>query len=170
MPSFRMTKLTPSQKKVLRAMIAIGPHKHFPAGLDATRIFRRAYEMSGSGSLAATTRALEKLTDCGVVTTLLQCHNLTYAITAGAYPDQTDCYLRPDTAKEFNGLTSREKWKYWEGMDARQWLCRSCESPTDGPKRAPPFPRAEVCCGDCDHVLTQRTGGGQSDPFNWIMR
>lgn len=70
----------------------------------------------------------------------------------------------PRTA--FNKLSSRQKWERYGTLKGK-WYCSNCHQQTDKPYRASPFSGAEVCCGYCDHTLTRRTGGGQSDPFNW---
>ena len=28
----------------------------------------------------------------------------------------------------------------------------------------------EICCSNCDHILTSRTGGGMGDPFGWKFK
>lgn len=66
----------------------------------------------------------------------------------------------------FNRLPSRQKWEKYKSMKGK-WYCPKCRKQTDAPYRASPFHGAQVCCGNCDHTLTRRTGGGQSDPFNW---
>ena len=48
--------------------------------------------------------------------------------------------------------------------------CPNCVTELDdGPKRASPFHGSSVCCGTCGAELTRRTGGGQMDPFKWIL-
>jgi len=70
----------------------------------------------------------------------------------------------------FNELYSREKWDTWKEQEG-SWHCPQCGSKmTDGPNRASPFHGAQVLCGGCDSELTRRTGGGQGDPFNWILK
>jgi hypothetical protein len=70
---------------------------------------------------------------------------------------------------DFNTLRSREKWDTYKQMTG-EWRCPACkEVDTGGPQRCSPFPGAERACGNCDYVLTRRTGGGQCDPFNWEL-
>ena len=71
----------------------------------------------------------------------------------------------------FNGLSDREKWEQWKSQVGAVWLCGGCKGVLDdGPRGASPFSGASVHCNGCDHELTRRTGGGQSDPFKWILR
>ena len=72
-------------------------------------------------------------------------------------------------ATEFNALPSQDKWDHLGQQNRAAWYCKNCGERTDKPRRADPFPRAEICCGNCDFTLTYRTGGGQLDPFNWTM-
>ena len=80
------------------------------------------------------------------------------------------------TIEKFNNLTDREKWDaLWSGgalLLGGTWHCKHCgeELENEMPYRAQPFSGASVCCGDCDGELTRRTGGGQNDPFNWILK
>ena len=75
------------------------------------------------------------------------------------------------TVAEFNDLKSdRDKWKNWKDMKG-DWLCGGCKGVLDdGPHCASPFSGASIHCNGCDFKLTRRTGGGQSDPFNWILK
>ena len=70
----------------------------------------------------------------------------------------------------FNNLRDREKWNTWKEQNGT-WYCPECGVELkDGPNRASPFHRASVHCSDCEAMLTRRTGGGQLDPFNWILK
>ncbi len=73
---------------------------------------------------------------------------------------------------EFKNLSNQEKWKMAELINEKViWCCPNCnEIIEDGFVYADPFPDLKVCCSECDAVLTQRTGGGQNDPFNYIFR
>jgi hypothetical protein len=75
------------------------------------------------------------------------------------------------TKDEFNSLTSNEKWD-WFKEQVGNWHCKWCGAEMEGeePYHAQPFWDAQVCCGDCEGILTRRTGGGQNDPFNWELR
>ncbi len=69
----------------------------------------------------------------------------------------------------FNTLTYSQKWKLWTSQHGL-WKCHECEAiMSDRPNRAPPFPGSSVHCGECNAELTRRTGGGQSDPFGWVL-
>ncbi len=70
---------------------------------------------------------------------------------------------------EFNSWTPNRKWETWKQQKGR-WACQSCGAiMTDGPNRAAPFHLASVNCGNCHAELTRRTGGGQLDPFRWVL-
>lgn len=74
-------------------------------------------------------------------------------------------------AEKFNKLTDREKWTVlWKGRTKGKWLCKKCKGVLDdGPLRSSPFHDASRHCGHCNYELTRRTGGGQNDPFGWIL-
>ena len=71
-------------------------------------------------------------------------------------------------ATSFNKLQPRNKWELWQAQFG-VWTCGHCGAETDSPYRASPFPSCRIVCGECDGVLTRRTGGGQSDPFGWVL-
>lgn len=74
------------------------------------------------------------------------------------------------TIDEFNELKDRDKWDLWDKMDKGKWVCGACSCTlTDNPRRASPFSRASICCGNCDYALTTRTGGGMGDCFGWVL-
>lgn len=72
------------------------------------------------------------------------------------------------TPAKFDKLNSRYKWDiYWSKLLKKvSWHCGACkcemsvESPFMG----------EMCCGECEAVLSRRTGGGQSNPFEWTFK
>jgi len=71
---------------------------------------------------------------------------------------------------KFNDLPQREKWQTWDELKGSpKWYCPKCRQLTDGPHRAAPFSGASIHCSRCDHELTRRTSGGQSDPFRWHL-
>jgi hypothetical protein len=70
----------------------------------------------------------------------------------------------------FNKLPARDKWDTWREQ-VGTWHCRECGTElSDGPRSAGPFSRTTVHCGNCDAELTRRHGGGQNEPFNWILK
>lgn len=74
------------------------------------------------------------------------------------------------TIQRFNTLSSREKWDLYERLTIGKWVCPGCgQDLPSGPVRCSPFPGAQLRCSDCDQLLTRRTGGGQQDPFNWLL-
>jgi hypothetical protein len=74
-----------------------------------------------------------------------------------------------EAGDEFNKLSSRVKWDTWKEQEGT-WHCPGCDAQMNKPERASPFRGASVHCCNCDTELTCRTGGGQSDPFNWRLR
>ena len=71
----------------------------------------------------------------------------------------------------FNNIKrDNTRWDVFKLLAGVKWYCAHCDEETDEPRRAPPFRRAEICCGNCDGTLTMRTGGGQNDEFNWIAK
>jgi len=77
-------------------------------------------------------------------------------------------------AKIFNELKDVEKWVvFWNKRIKLNgtWHCKDCgEEDEDEPYRAPPFWGSSIHCEMCGGELTSRTGGGQNDPFNWILK
>jgi len=70
----------------------------------------------------------------------------------------------------FNNLRSHEKWDAWREQKGT-WHCSVCGTELkDGPNRASPFRGSSVHCSNCDAELTCRTGGGQVDPFKWVLK
>jgi len=73
--------------------------------------------------------------------------------------------------KKFNRLSDKDKWNNYKEMKDVKWICGSCGTTlTDGIKRADIFSGSSVHCGNCDEMLTRRTGGGQNNPFCWKAR
>jgi transposase-like protein len=74
---------------------------------------------------------------------------------------------REKAVAEFNKLPDRDKWDTWKKQKGT-FHCPRCEARSK-PERCSPFPGNTRYCGDCSHELTHRTGGGQNDPFRWIL-
>jgi len=73
-------------------------------------------------------------------------------------------------ATQFNELTSREKWAAWRTQTGT-WHCKECGTElSDGPRSPAPLHGCSINCGECDAELTRRTGGGQHNPFNWVLK
>ena len=71
--------------------------------------------------------------------------------------------------KNFNDLSSREKWDTWKDQKGT-WHCRECGGKlSDGPRTAGPFRGTTIHCGYCDAELTRRHNGGQLEPFGWVL-
>lgn len=72
------------------------------------------------------------------------------------------------TPELFDKLESRDKWSISKGLRGDvHWYCGGCGEEMD---TEPEGTFVEVCCSDCDHTLTRRTGGGMSDPFGWKFK
>lgn len=69
-----------------------------------------------------------------------------------------------DAFKKYNSNT---KWDISKYLSV-EWKCPYCNAHSS-PIRCEPFDGEEIYCDECDTLLTRRTGGGQSDPFNWIF-
>lgn len=67
----------------------------------------------------------------------------------------------------FNDLRSNDKWDQWKAQKG-SFICPNCENKSK-PERCSPFPGTTIHCGICDQELSRRTGGGQNDPFGWIL-
>ena len=74
------------------------------------------------------------------------------------------------TAKEFNALRPFKKWENWRKVQKGIWKCKRCGCILeDGPQSPGLGHGSEICCGECEHVLTRRTGGGLNNPFDWVL-
>lgn len=69
---------------------------------------------------------------------------------------------------QFNNQNHHQKWETYKQAQG-VFRCPKCHNATETPERCPPIPRTELHCSHCETTLTQRTGGGQNDPFNWIL-
>lgn len=69
---------------------------------------------------------------------------------------------------EFNNLPFRQKWDEAKNLKGVVWCCAECNDIVDDGS----LPKRELVgeryCGNCHALLTRRTNGGQSDPFNFI--
>lgn len=70
----------------------------------------------------------------------------------------------------FNKLSDREKWAKAKTFRKVVWCCAACNDGVDDGKLPSHMFMGERFCGNCDALLTRRTGGGQNDPFNYIPR
>lgn len=86
-------------------------------------------------------------------------------IAAKADPDVANF---EDGFRGFNRLSSREKWQRWKSLEGVSWKCPGCKSEIDGPQSPGIMDGTSICCGECEHELTRRTPGGQSNPFEWV--
>lgn len=75
------------------------------------------------------------------------------------------------TPEIFDGIKSdRDKWDVSEELKNVTWCCGNCKNPMGKKLPSSPFFDGEtVNCSKCDHVLTRRTPGGQSDPFGFTF-
>ncbi len=72
-----------------------------------------------------------------------------------------------DAATAFNKLSPNEKWDQWKKQKG-YFVCPDCGSRCK-PERCSPFPGTTMHCEDCGYELSRRTGGGQHNPFGWIL-
>ena len=94
-----------------------------------------------------------------------------------AYYETEDSPLTLIRAVDFDKLNSRKKWDIWEKILKVKWVCNRCHKAyvTDGSMDywdgKKPFRAGmdTVECGQCGNVLTHRTNGGQSNPFEWTF-
>lgn len=71
------------------------------------------------------------------------------------------------TPEIFNTLNSRDKWDLYCYLKGKcDWYCSYCGRESDDPEGTFGY----VECEFCNEILTHRTGGGQSDPFNWTFK
>lgn len=75
------------------------------------------------------------------------------------------------TTTEFGKLSNNEKWDaIWDNkiLDVI-WCCSSCGQIVDNGRRPISMVGGERFCGECDSLLTCRTGGGQNMPCNYTF-
>ena len=73
------------------------------------------------------------------------------------------------TPEIFAKLHSRDRWDVSKLLKNVTWLCSHCQS-NQGKKRPERMWDGSRHCTECDNELTRRTGGGQSDPFNYTFK
>jgi len=67
----------------------------------------------------------------------------------------------------FQTLSHRDRWDKSKKLKNVDWYCEHCGDIVDGGKLPKRLFMGEQYCGSCHGLLTRRTGGGQSDPFNF---
>jgi hypothetical protein len=67
----------------------------------------------------------------------------------------------------FQGFSNKQKWGMFEKMKNIEWCCPNCKNVTEEPHTVI---AGGLFCRNCDALLTQRTNGGQNNPFNWVFR
>ena len=75
------------------------------------------------------------------------------------------------TPLEFSKLNNNDKWDVIWSNDIVDvlWCCASCGSVVDDGKRPTSMFGGSRYCGECDSLLTRRTGGGQNMPCNYTF-
>lgn len=69
----------------------------------------------------------------------------------------------------FNKLRAHQKWDQWKKQKKFGYFkCPNCDNRSE-PERCSPFHGSTMHCGNCEHELSRRTGGGQNDPFGWVF-
>lgn len=73
-------------------------------------------------------------------------------------------------SKRWNAYPDNEKWKLYErhkDSSRLRFVCGSCHEYTDEPRT---IAIGGLHCENCDHMLTERTPGGQHPDFNWFAK
>lgn len=75
------------------------------------------------------------------------------------------------TAEEFQKLTNNQKWDViWNNKITDViWCCASCGKIVDSGTKPLSLIAGGRYCGNCDSLLTKRTGGGQNMPCNYTF-
>lgn len=75
------------------------------------------------------------------------------------------------TPTEFKKLTNNQKWDaIWKKQIVDVlWCCGSCHNIVDNGIQPTTMYDGERYCGNCDALLTRRTGGGQNMPCNYTF-
>lgn len=77
------------------------------------------------------------------------------------------------TPKKFDKLTDSDKWEIVWGnlLKGVMWCCNNCGLEQGKEKPHSPFFEGDsIHCSDCDNMLSNRTGGGQSNVFNYTYK
>jgi len=69
---------------------------------------------------------------------------------------------------KFKKLYHRERWNVAKELEGVKWYCEHCGCMVDNGIKPSRLAMGERYCGNCDGLLTRRTGGGMSDPFNYF--
>lgn len=72
------------------------------------------------------------------------------------------------TRKEFAKLDTRQRWIVGKTINNVLWCCNNCLS-VIYENEFPETTWGAIHCDECNAELTRRTGGGQSDPFNYTF-
>lgn len=75
------------------------------------------------------------------------------------------------TPREFEKLSNNDKWRViWDKQITDVlWCCASCRVVIDNGKTPTSMFGGERYCGNCESLLTRRTGGGQNMPCNYTF-
>ncbi len=71
---------------------------------------------------------------------------------------------------KFKKLQNNDKWNKSKLLKNVIWCCRECGDIVDDGKLPRMAFMGSIHCGGCDSLLTKRTPGNQSSPFNWIPK
>lgn len=73
------------------------------------------------------------------------------------------------TPSIFNKLEPHDKWDVAKVLKNVVWICKFCGI-EQGKETPTCMYMGERYCSECDNILTYRTNGGQSDPFNYSFK
>ena len=75
------------------------------------------------------------------------------------------------TPDKFSKLHFHDKWTVSRMLNDVTWMCDKCKSfQGTNPPIAPVMDGVMVVCSICNNILTKRTSGGQSNPFNYTFK
>jgi hypothetical protein len=73
------------------------------------------------------------------------------------------------TPKQFAKLDKWDRWENAKKLKNVMWCCENCGH-EQGKEKPQSMFIGERYCSNCDNMLTCRTNGGQSNPFNYTFK
>jgi len=74
------------------------------------------------------------------------------------------------TKLRFLKLSHSKRWDLVKILKFVKWHCEHCGKIVDNGKKPQRQFMGSLHCGNCEGLLTRRTGGGQSDPCCWFPK